>query len=172
MSTVYSKKRRVLLKGLIAFATAPVWGSFIPTALQAIENQSLQQFIQLSQRLTGESRLNQQVALNIWLELRDEQWGEDHLQRVINKLLPTKSNDDMDFSEALNFDPLDDGERWFTEHLTTTWLTGIYFHERGNKTISYRHALMHESLLDLRPVPGDCDRSFGFWQSPPENSHG
>lgn len=159
------QQRRKVVKGLAIAASSPVWAQFIPffsNVAVAAEPVSLERFIKLSRRVTGFTRLDNHTSLNIMLMLHDEPWGKEHMQRLAQKVLFGEKSSTIDFNN------LDDGERWFFQHLLTTWMTGIYFHQRGNQMISYRHALMHESLLDVRPVPGECGEAFGFWQYHPE----
>lgn len=147
--------RRQVLKGLGALCSVPLLPSIAFATSRTI---SYEEFLQLSKLLTGSSDVEHHTAATMFETFRKEPWGMEHMYRVYSKI--------RDVSE-LQLSKMDDGERWFTGHLLNTWITGIYYHESGNRTISYEHALMYDALTDLRPVPGYCDREFGFWSKPP-----
>jgi len=118
--------------------------------------------------LTAFRQLDETMLQHIYDTLLHEPWGREHIQRLLHKLfpdLPTSARPRSPFFVVRN---LDDAERWFAGHILTTWMTGIYYHETGNRTISYEHALMYASLKDIRPVPGMSQEPFGFWQQPPD----
>jgi|UPI0003645E6C hypothetical protein len=162
----HDPQRREVIKGLCVLLSAPLWLTFTPNILQGTESVTLQQFVALSKRLTKQDNIDGKTAYFIFSHLHQEAWGDEHLQRLITKLSAEGANQRLDFTV------LNEEEMWFLGHVLTTWLTGLYFHEDGNATVTYRHALMHESLLDLRPMPCDCSQSFGFWQKKPEEHHG
>jgi len=122
---------------------------------------SAAEFRRQAERLLGVS-LPPGFAQALYHVFREEPWGLDHLRRLQRKLL------DSQLPPEKAWQQLDDGERWFLDHFLTTCVTGVYYHERGNRLISYEQALMHALLLDIRPVPGLSDRAFGFWSRAPE----
>lgn len=128
---------------------------------------SLEQFRILSTYLTGQSALDPGMLRDIFAALIQEPWGKEHMQRLMHKLFPDYPQSMRPRTPLLVPRNLDDAERWFAGHILTTWMTGIYYHEIGNRTISYEHALMFEALKDIRPVPGMSTEPFGFWQEPP-----
>jgi len=117
--------------------------------------------------LTAFRQLDEIMLQQIYDTLLHEPWGREHIHRLLNKLFPDIAHSAKPRTAYFVVRNLDDAERWFAGHILTTWMTGIYYHETGNRTISYEHALMYESLKDIRPVPGMSQESFGFWQHPP-----
>jgi len=117
-------------------------------------------FKRMSQLLTGYQDLNPEMLEQLYEVFRQEPWGMDHLKRVNGKLSGASDQNHV-------LATLDKGEHWFFGHFLTTWITGIYYHQSGNKMISYEHALMHEAFHDLRPTPGMSDQAFGYWSEAP-----
>jgi len=120
-------------------------------------------FMALSSFLTASNVLDHDMGIQILQQLMQEPWGKEHLQRVLKKS-HVQTNGEFD---AAMLKSLDKGETWFTGHLLTTWVTGTYFHESGNKVISYKQALMHSAFRDIYPEPYMCASEFAYWQSPP-----
>jgi hypothetical protein len=124
-------------------------------------------FIRLSSIVTGVERLDRETAKRIRELISAEPWGKEHLAQIGAKLLPSGQPLPATRAQLLAPERFTDGERWFIGHLLTTWFTGIYYHQRGNHVVTYRNALMHVALEDVRPVPGHCEGQFGFWSEPP-----
>jgi len=120
-------------------------------------------FMALSTFLTANHILDRDMAIQILQQIMQEPWGKEHLQRVLKK----SQLQDRGKFDAAKLTSLDAGESWFTGHLLTTWVTGTYFHESGNKVISYKQALMHAAFRDIYPEPNQCASKFGYWQTPP-----
>ncbi len=136
-------------------------------AMAATPTSQTRRILWLFQRLTGVKRFNHRFIQQLLVAVKHEPSGTDHLHRVLSKLAPEPLDNDM-AQLPIDIGVLDDGERWFVQHLLISLMTGIYFHEqRGNFTLSYRYALMHDALQDIRPIPGTCQQHFGFWQHPP-----
>ncbi len=141
-------------------ASALAGGAAPALAAGRAEDMTPEEFRRISEALLGRG-VDKGFAAAMFAIFRDEPWGLNHLRRLQRKLL------DRGGDPRLAWRRLDDGERWFLDHLLTTWITGVYYHQRGNRLVSYEHALMHEILLDVRPVPGLSDREFGFWADRP-----
>jgi hypothetical protein len=64
---------------------------------------------------------------------------------------------------------LDDGEKWFINHLLTTWYLGIYYHEqRPMQLISREKALIFDAARGAIPIPLFEATGFGAWVDPPD----
>lgn len=163
---VNASRRRLL--GALAVLTAsqcfPLPAFAIGTAAIADD---LDAFMRLSAIVTGVERLDRETARRILDLIRAEPWGKEHLAQIGAKLLPSGKPLPATRDKLLNPERFNDGERWFVGHLLTTWFTGIYYHQTGNHVVSYRNALMHVALEEVRPVPGYCGGTFGFWSEPP-----
>ncbi len=166
MSTHDAGRRRLLRSGLLSLLLLPWSASWLRISLADEPLVSARDFARLSQYLTGVQHLDHALLRDLLYELQEEPWGMEHLRRVMEKLLPSDA-DAWSLLQPIDLGLLDDAERWFVQHLLVSWMTGIYFHARGNRTLSYRHALMHEALRDIRPIPGECERPFGHWRHPP-----
>lgn len=130
---------------------------------------NLDAFIRLSEVVTGVAQLDRDTARKILDLICAEPWGKEHLGQIAGKLMPEWSEKPLPATrqELLNPDRFSEGERWFIGHFLTTWFTGVYYHQIGNHVVAYRDALMHVALQDVRPIPGHCDGTFGFWGEPP-----
>jgi len=155
--------RRHILKALFA---APFLIRFYSTPLFASEitpqktELSLQSFYQISEQILSYEQLNVDISKSLYHIFQQEPWAQTHLQNIASKLSLEKQNN-------LSLSKLSADETWFLQHFLTTWITGIYYHTSGNKFISYKDALMHSSLQDIRPIPGLSSQDFGFWSMPP-----
>jgi len=115
-------------------------------------------FQQYLQTFLGHA-VNADFASDLYAVLQQEAWAMSHLQRLHHKWKPQASIEEMQ---------LDKGETWFLEHLLTSCLTGIYYYADDQQMLTYRHALMYEAFVDLRPIPAYSTRDFGFWQHAPK----
>lgn len=167
-----ASRRRVLVTLLALFASQSI--PRLALANPAGKNShsvanDLDVFIRLSAIVTGVSALDRDTAQKILHLIRAEPWGKEHLGQIAAKLLPEWAAQPLPDTRQELFEPsrFSDGERWFIGHLMTTWFTGVYYHQIGNHVVAYRDALMHVALQDVRPIPGHCDGTFGFWSEPP-----
>jgi len=160
INTLFSKyplisdeRRKFLLSSLV-----------VPTSMLSMKSQiSLQDFSEISKQLLELYQLDATMVRQLYKIFSDEPWGMTNLEKLRDKLL---MNDMERGIKALNKD-----DRWFLDHFLTTWITGIYYHQRGNQLVSYEHALMYTSLHDIRPTPGLSSENFGFWQDAPKASY-
>lgn len=139
-----------------------------PTHVTVADN--LDEFIKLTELITGTTSIDRETARNILACFQAEPWGKEHLGQIAKKLLPRYATELLPDSRNQLLDPLrfESGERWFMGHFLTTWFTGIYYHQ-VSRVVTYEHALMFETLSDVRPSPGLCAGEFGFWAKPPES---
>lgn len=163
-------RRRVLgaLAALVAGQCVSHLAFAAPKEAKTVAD-DLDAFIRLSAVLTGVQQLDRETAQRILDVIRAEPWGKEHLMQIGGKLLPSGPDKPMPAMRQQLFDPkrFTDGERWFIGHLLTTWFTGVYYHQKGNQVVAYRNALMHVAIQDVRPIPGHCSGTFGFWADPP-----
>jgi hypothetical protein len=156
----FDSSRRLLLKGGVAALMLPLLQGLAVPEAAAVSKGTFDAFLRFSREVTGYHDLDRGMVEQLIAVFEAEPWGMDHLKRVRNKLAKAASP-----AEALP--TLDEGEHWFLGHFLDAWITGIYYHGSGNKTISFEHALMYDAFRDLRPVPGFSDRKFGFWSEAP-----
>ena len=165
--------RRKLLSAMaglmVALPLMPnlLWSQDIQDALATSEDSVFEEFMKLSAELTAWSGLDRESGKKILQKMRNEPWGSEHLQRVINKF---STGQEAGSEKKEIFESMDEGELWFAGHLLTTWVTGMYFHESGNAVISYDHALMFDAFRDIYPEPNYCQSEFGYWQKAPFQS--
>jgi len=152
------KNRRRLLKSLAVIISLPLYYKFTFAAV-SVSLISCEVFTEYVKKLLNFESLNVGMTKRVYNLLQDEPWGINHLQRLVGK--SSERNKDILLAQ------LDEGEHWFLGHLLTTWVTGIYYHDKENTVVSYEHALMHEALKEIRPVPGLSTETFGFWHEPP-----
>lgn len=161
------RKLLCVLATLLASTKLPslAWAS--PADGPVSNDAALNQFIRLSEVLTGTDQLDRETAGKILERLQTEPWGREHLAQITPKILgPDAPTDRQKLFDKTRYT---EGEHWFIGHVLTTWFTGIYYHQT-NYAISYRYALMHAAIQDVRPVPGHCNGEFGFWSQPPQGA--
>jgi hypothetical protein len=161
----YFQHRRKLLKSMLLISGLPLYGSFgWAKALSHVPKAelTLADFSNYTKKILRISQLDTLMLKHIYQLIHDEPWGLSHLQRIANKLTHAQYNNNLTL--------LDQSEHWFLGHFITTWVTGVYYHERGDVMVSYQHALMYEALKDIRPVPGFSAAKFGFWSKPPTHT--
>jgi len=154
----------LLAGALVCVDEARARGGSLPAARDAARI-AWDEFHALSRILTDHDALDETLSRAIFEQLRVEPWGPEHMASVYARVRSLLAGDGA--REVRDPSLFPDGERWFVSHVLVTWYTGVYYHETGNRALGFEHALMHELLLDLRPVPTMCDREPGFWAAPP-----
>lgn len=129
---------------------------------------SLADFVRLSRTLTGHAELDSGMAERIYRLILAEPWGSQHVAQVYEKIQAAVARDPTRTREqVVRPDAFQSGEQWFISHVLVTWYTGVYYHETGHQGVGFEHALIHQTLLDLMPIPTLCDKVPGFWADPP-----
>jgi hypothetical protein len=169
MNSLANISRRQLL-GILASSfllCLPYRASDANTQIPAF---TLDVFLYLSRILTGADKLDAPTAQRFYDLFAEEPWGKEHLAQVAEKLKLPQSSIEISKSELkrlLDFKMFSNGERWFINHFLTTWMTGIYYHQVGDKIVTYQKALMFTALDGIRPSPGVCSGKFGYWSEAP-----
>ena len=158
MKVIDFQNRRRLLKALAVIISLPLYHKFTFATVSA-SLISYKAFAEYVEKILNFEPLNVDMTKRVYQLLQGEPWGMSHLQRVVGK--------SSERNKGIVLAQLDEGEHWFLGHLLTTWVTGIYYHDKENVVVSYEHALMHEALKEIRPVPGLSTETFGFWHEPP-----
>ena len=128
-------------------------------------------FEAFSTLVTLQADLNNETVNKMYEVIADEPWGKEHLvdaYRAIRIALDAEgSKPDVYPNNQPNI-TLTDGERWFIDHILTTWYLGIYYHqERPTQRIAYENALMFTTIRDLVPIPYIDAVGFGGWTDKP-----
>jgi len=131
-----------------------------------LEQFSFSHFEELSKFLTFSVYLNPDLSHEIYKLISEEPWGTQHLHQVYSKIYEMNKKG-ISINEILKPKSFNKGEAWFISHLLMTWYTGIYFHTKINKAISFQHALMYRKLSHIRQPPTYCGGTPGFWAKPP-----
>lgn len=132
---------------------------------------SLAAFLRLSKAVTLFDGLDEETAQRMHAVILDEPWGAQHIAAAHYKIFTWLREKPEQRGRALKFESLKfkEGERWFIDHLLTTWFLGIYYHaERPTQRITYRHALMFRSVEDVIPIPYLQATGFDNWGDPPD----
>ncbi|MFT6490712.1 MAG: hypothetical protein ACJAXQ_001495 [Parvibaculaceae bacterium] len=124
-------------------------------------------FKALSQIVTFRSDLHEPTLETIYRVFHDEPWMAEHtltsyeqLKPFINQEIAPTSNPKLALGE---------GQKWFTEHLLTTWYLGIYYHDRTQPIrVAYEHALMFDAIKETQPIPLIDATGPRGWSSKPE----
>lgn len=168
-----SFSRRQIVKALLAVGASGIVLRY--TSLFAADGKKIAvskeasdpfgQFTALSRMITlRTTALEQETAKRIYALIMDEPWGPQHLADCYTKLRRR-----LDGHHAT----LTEGEQWFLSHLLTTWYLGVYYHEqRGTRRVTYRHALMWNSVGEDVPLLYHQRTRPEDWGKPPEKRHG
>jgi Membrane bound FAD containing D-sorbitol dehydrogenase len=159
----------------LAFLATSLLIGVLPRPSWAVESQQQQlqsfvAFMQLSRILTGSDDLDSDAAQHIFKLISTEPWGTQHLAQITNKLKVTPAGiviTPLEQAALLEPNHFDSGERWFINHLLTTLMTGIYYHQIGNHVVTYQHALMHTAMEGVSALHSKCAGEFGYWSSAP-----
>ena len=172
--------RRTIVKTLLALGAGSVLSPYIAAfaedgkkiSLPAWdEKPSLETFRALSTLVTLHDDLDEDACADMHKVFLDEPWGAEHIVRLYRKIRQALEKGvtrekspgmkDADWK-------LDDAEKWFAEHLLTTWYLGIYYHqERPTRRITYENALMFAAIEGVLPIPLIEPVGFGNWSEPP-----
>ena len=152
-------QRRRISVALAALTVLPA----LPRYAAAADTVDFPRFVLLCRQLSGATQLDTPTAQTLYALFQNEPWGKEHLLRLTNKIPPKHP-----IGIALDPQQFDEGERWFIGHLLITLLTGVYYHQSGNRLVTFDHALMHTELADVRPTPGHCGGAFGDWSAAPK----
>jgi len=124
-------------------------------------------FKALSQIVTFRSDLHEPTLKAIYSVFRDEPWMTEHTLTSYAQLKPFLSEDIAPTSNPKL--ALGDGQKWFTDHLLTTWFLGIYYHDRTQPIrVAYEHALLFDAIKDTRPIPLISATGPRGWTNKPE----
>jgi hypothetical protein len=137
-------------------------------AIAVPDRPTVQEFLNLSEILTGVGDLDPDTARRIYALIMAEPYGPQHVSRVYERIRAAIAGDPGKTREQI-LDPkaFGSGERWFIGHLLVTWYTGVYYHAVGNRRVAFEAALMHRALADMRPPPTSCGDAPGYWAAPP-----
>jgi len=143
-------------------------GNPVEQKLTGNENHiSFEKFFWLSQLITKQNNLDEKTSRKIYQLIRDEPYGNEHLNSVYKQLKLQQNEAKEEQRIIIEPDDFSAGEQWFISHLLLTWYTGIYFHERGNHTVTLEHALMYQKVSKYRQPPSYCSGAYGNWALPP-----
>jgi hypothetical protein len=137
-------------------------------AIAVPDRPTAQEFLNLSEILTGYGDLDPGMARRIYALIMAEPYGPQHVSRVYEHIRAAiAGNPGKPREQILDPTVFGSGERWFIGHLLVTWYTGVYYHAVGNRRVAFEAALMHRALADMRPPPTRCGSAPGFWAAPP-----
>lgn len=169
--------RRRLVKTLLALGAGSVFSSYLPFAPAGgkvwaqlgAEKPTLELFHELSRLVTLKDDLDADTVKKMYKVFMDEPWGPEHITAVSSRIKAALAAGGQ---RRMLKDPswkFTEGEKWFAEHLLTTWYLGIYYHEeRPTQRITYEHALMFRALEGKLPIPYLEPTGFGKWAEAPE----
>ena len=174
--------RRTLVKTLLALGAGSVFSSYLAgfpgggkvLAAEGDGKPSLETFKALSTLVTLHDDLDPDTVERMYKVFMDEPWGPEHTVRLHDKITTALAAGVARKKRPPMKNPawkLDDGEKWFADHLLTTWYLGIYYHaERPTQRIAYENALMFAPLRGLMPIPYLEPVGFGNWAEPPKDA--
>lgn len=167
--------RRELLGGMAAVSAA----AFFPWATRAwadnpdaISEQAIQDFLSLSERLTGREALDARIAGRVWQALLDDDERFADRQRLLAQAM-----DDANLMDMRNFKAFAATQ---PEALTQTaiaiisaWYLGFTGNAEGHSAtdntrfITYTGALMFEPTIDATVIPTYSRGHSDYWVDPP-----
>lgn len=128
------------------------------------------EFFALSQIVLLRSELNERGARRLYEVFLEEPWAGKHIGHAYKLLREEliKHYRNVGDRGPVDFSRLETGERWFVDHLVTTWYLGVYYHqERPTRRILYEEALMFDAIRGTMPIPFLESTGFGAWAEPP-----
>ncbi len=169
--------RRDIVKGLLAVGLSSLVSPYIKVFANddtiikisnqnkvTLKNLNVKIFEDLSKMVTLQKHLDADTVADMYKVFISEPWGKEHIISLYNKLVQNFSNPN---SQKIK---LNDGEKWFTNHLLTTWYLGVYYHqERPTKRITYEFALQHQLINDIIPIPFIEAGGFNSWEEEPRS---
>ena len=167
--------RRELLGGMAAVSVA----AFFPWATRtwaddpdAVSEQAIQDFLSLSERLTGRQALDARIAGRVWQALLDEDGRFADRQRLLAQAM-----DDANLTDMRGFKAFAATQ---PETLTQTaiaiisaWYLGFTGSVEGHSAtdntrfITYTGALMFEPTIDATVIPTYSQAHSDYWVDPP-----
>ena len=136
--------RRAILAGVAASIVA-VGATGFPDAVYAAAEVTTDQFLALSERLTGANDLDADIAATLLGGFLATGYGAD-LERLV------KSDSSVpDLANAI----------------VAAWYSGLYLDADGEAVATYTDALLWTALTFTKPM-GYCGGETGYWADPPE----
>lgn len=171
--------RRRLLKTILTLGAGGVFLSlpqFLTTngiihAAADDQLSSVEIFTEVSRFVTLREKLDPDALQNMYDIFKDEPWSQEHAAGIHRKITGFLAQDFTKKRPPVTDESwkFTDGEKWFAEHLLTTWYLGIYYHQdRPTQRVLYEEALMYEALDGILPIPFLENVGFGAWTAPPE----
>jgi Membrane bound FAD containing D-sorbitol dehydrogenase len=140
--------RRALLASAVLLAPAAHLRAFAPRPL-ATAPTSLDEFVELSQRLLGRSKLDRAIARTYLDAVLSN--ADDAIQLAY--LVESNANPTPEM-------------RALASTIIEWWYTGVYTINGTSRLATHSGALMWSALGT--PAPGSCAGAFGAWSRPPE----
>lgn len=135
--------------------------------LDATQPASVEVFHALSQLVTCRDDLDPAVTARLFPLFMDEPWGPKHIATAYSRLRAAAISQGTFCPPGAGVD-LGAEERWFVEHLLTTWYLGVYYHvDLPTRRMTYEGALMFDAVAGFLPLPLVERVSFGAWAQPP-----
>lgn len=126
-------------------------------------------FYFLSKDLLGEteSNLSQDLSARIWTQLNSEPKFKEKLWLLLSAhKRATMNSGNFELTEDLA-----EIHKIAIKKILRFWYSGVTEDQNHNQErFFYEEALMHSYFYKLRPPPGNCAGSFGYWSKPPHNS--
>lgn len=130
------------------------------------EEESFKIFFALCAMVTLRNDLDAETTKKIYELFIAESWGEQNISRLYNKIM-------SQLADNKNHKKLDDDEKWFLEHLLTTWYLGVYYHEnQQTQRVAHQTALMFSAAKNILPIPFIEATGFGNWSEQPKEIYG
>jgi len=130
-------------------------------------------FRDVSHFVTLRETLDADAMQKMYDVFMEEPWAKEHAAGIHKKITSALTVNLDQKRLALKDDSwkFTDGEKWFAEHLLTTWYLGIYYHqEKPEQRILYEESLMFEAIDGLLPIPFLENVGYGAWTQPPEGA--
>jgi hypothetical protein len=134
-----------------------------------LQDLSAHDFYFLSQDLLGETEpsLSQDLSNRIWTQLNSEPKFKEKLWLLLSDHKKAKKNSgSFELTEEIA-----EIHKIAIKKVLRFWYTGVVEDQNHNQErFFYEEALMHSYFYQLRPPPGNCAGTFGYWSNPPKNS--
>jgi hypothetical protein len=126
-------------------------------------------FYRLSQDLLGETELSlsRDLSNRIWNQLNNIGEIKEKFYLLLSEYKRSK----------ISHQKFEITEEFSTVHKAAIrtvlifWYTGVFKYQTlPQERFFYEEALMHSNFYSIRPAPGNCGGTFGYWAKPPEQT--
>ncbi|MCP1648768.1 sorbitol dehydrogenase family protein [Pseudomonas sp. GD04087] len=136
--------------GVLLSPAARTWAALTPQAATELD-----EFMTLSQRLTGRSNLDPRIGLRLFGVLAQR---DTALRQSLTELLDRLGDAPDTWNER---------QQWLARQILGGWYLGQIGDDSGATVVTYEQALMFRAVDDVLVIRSYCPNKPGFWAAQP-----